>query len=386
MADKFAMDTMTALEKFNNDYSTQWDLGSNWSSVETDFEPFINKYLFPKINETSLIGYDLGNRFDWLNKEVEQIGQFSEEYVFLDIIPINMNLSKSAELMLKTNYPNMATKLYGSGVVKKTKFTINNNDARLNFSTLGDAVTYALGIYKKRVSDINVTEELETKGMLIDYALNHVDNVRTVSNLLDMSTAITNALLNLQNNTHKYNESKKASGGSLGRFTTQTKLEDVAILTTDAVKTYLLDTKLANTFQVAGIDFTSKIISFEDLGGVYRTTDNVTITEPSTIKVFRAFGDYQIEIGDIIPKDAILTFEDVETLDEFIGNIEEIKPDTDLFAYVFDIRKPRLRRNTKGMLKRPFENPEFDNTTHWLHYYQSKEVSPFYNSVVIKEG
>lgn len=386
MADKFAMDTMTALEKFNNDYSTQWDLGSNWSSVETDFETFINKYLFPKINETSLIGYDLGNRFDWLNKEVEQIGQFSEEYVFLDIIPINMNLSKSAELMLKTNYPNMATKLYGSGVVKKTKFTINNNDARLNFSTLGDAVTYALGIYKKRVSDINVTEELETKGMLIDYALNHVDNVRTVSNLLDMSTAITNALLNLQNNTHKYNESKKASGGSLGRFTTQTKLEDVAILTTDAVKTYLLDTKLANTFQVAGIDFTSKIISFEDLGGVYRTTDNVTITEPSTIKVFRAFGDYQIEIGDIIPKDAILTFEDVETLDEFIGNIEEIKPDTDLFAYVFDIRKPRLRRNTKGMLKRPFENPEFDNTTHWLHYYQSKEVSPFYNSVVIKEG
>lgn len=41
--------------------------------------------------------------------------------------------------MLKRNYPKMATKLYGQGVLKKTKFTLNNNDTRHNFLTLGDA-------------------------------------------------------------------------------------------------------------------------------------------------------------------------------------------------------------------------------------------------------
>src|SRR5699024_8699506 len=147
---------------------------------------------------------------------------------------------------------------------------------------------------------------------------------------------------------------------------------------------YLLDTKIANTFENKGIDFTVKIISFEDLGGVYKLNDTVTISDSETIAKFRAYGDYLIEIGDILPVDTVFTF-DISDLSEFDGKFVEVKPDSDLFAYVFDIRKLRLKRNTKGMLK-SFENPEFGNVNHWLHYYSKKQVSPFYNSVVIQEG
>ncbi len=55
---------------------------------------------------------------------------------------------------------------------KKQKFTLNDNDNRLNWQTLGDAISYAVRVYRKRISDINVSEESEIKAMLVDYALN----------------------------------------------------------------------------------------------------------------------------------------------------------------------------------------------------------------------
>src|SRR5690625_6179540 len=140
--------------------------------------------------------------------------------------------------MLKRNYPQIATKLYSQGVLKKTKFTLNNNDVRHNFLTLADATAYALGVYKKRISDINVSEELEIKGTLLDYALNHVEEKRTVASLDELFTKAFESILNIQNNSSKYNEAHKASGGALGRYTTVSRLEDTVILTNDLVKTY----------------------------------------------------------------------------------------------------------------------------------------------------
>ena len=377
--------TLSALEQYNHDYSKAWDLGTNWSSVEQNegaFETFINKYLFPKLNETALHNVALGNRFEWLAKEVDFVSQYSEEYVILDTVPVNMNLSKNEELMLKRNYPKMATKLYGPGVLKKTKFTLNNNDVRHNFLTLGDATRYALGVYQKRISDINVSEELEIKGLILDYALNQTKDIRTVASRDELFTAVFEGILNIQNNSTKYNEADTASGGAIGRYTTASTLKDVAILTTDAMKTYLLDTKLANTYQVEGLDVSDRIISFDDLGGIWKTTADVTITSQDTLDRFAAMGDYQIAMGDLIPEGAVLTF-DVSELTEFVGNVEEVKPDTDMFAYVFDVNKLRYRRNTKGMLKQPFYNGEFDEVTYWLHYHSFKSMSPFYNSILV---
>ena len=374
--------SISALEQYNHDHSASWDFGTNWSNVSTDFETFINKYLFPKLNETALHNVALGNRFEWLAKEIDFIGQYSEEYVILDTVPINMNLSKNEELMLKRNYPQMATKLYGQGVLKKTKFTLNNNDVRHNFLTLGDATRYALGVYKKRISDINVSEELEIKGTILDYALNHVNDVRNVASRDELFTEVFEAILNIQNNSAKYNEANTASGGAIGRYTTVSALKDVVILTNDSMKTYLLDTKLAGTYQVEGLDLSDRIISFDDLGGIWKVTADVEIAEQDTLDLFRSMGDYQIAMGDLIPEGAVLTF-DVSVTTEFSASVEEVKPNSDLFAYIFDVNKLRYRRTTKGMLKPPFYNGEFDEITYWLHYYSFKSMSPFYNSVLV---
>lgn len=394
MADKktdiptlIADSTKASLQDFNHDYGKQWTFGENWSNVNTMFETYVNKYLFPKINETLLIDIALGNRFNWLAKEQDFIGQYSEEYVIMDTIPIEMNLSKSEELMLKRNYPQMATRLYGSGIVKKQKFTLNNNDVRFNFQTLGDATNYALGVLRKKISDINVQEEKEIRAMMVDYAINQLQdsNRRTVSSKEDLTERVFEAILNMQNNSAKYNEVHKASGGSVGQYTTVSKLSDIAILTTDSLKSYLLDTKIANTFQMAGIDFTDHIISFDDLGGVYKTTKDVTLANEDTINYLRAFGDYQAMIGDVIPTGSVFTF-NVSDLKEFKGNIEEIKPQGELFAFIFDINALKYKRNTKGMLKEPFYNGEFDEVTHWIHYYSFKAISPFFNKILITEA
>lgn len=376
--------TRTALQNFNHDYSTKWTFGSNWTNVNTEFETFVNKYLFPKINETLLIDIELGNRFNWLAKEQKFIGQYSEEYVIMDTVPIAMNLGKQEELMLKRNYPRMATRLYGSGIVKKQKFTLNNNDARFNFQTLGDATNYALGVLRKKISDINVQEEKEIRAMIVDYAINQLSdsNIRYATSQEDLAGKIFEAVLNMQNNSAKYNEANKASGGSIGQYTTVSKLSDIAILTTDAMKTYLLDTKIANTFQASGMDFTDHVISFDDLGGVFKATEDITISEDDTIEFFRNYGDYQVQKGDIILQDDVFTF-DVSNQTEFEGKVEEIKPDGELFAFIFDVNALKYKRNTQGMLKEPFNNPEFDEVTHWLHYYSFKAVSPFFNKILI---
>ena len=383
MANPVTLSSVSALEQYNHDYSAGWDFGTNWTNIGVNkFETFINKYLFPKLNETSLHGVALGNRFEWLAKEIDFIAQYSEEYVILDTVPVNMNLSKNEELMLKRNYPRMATKLYSQGVLKKTKFTLNNNDVRHNFLTLGDATKYALGVYKKRISDINVSEEHEIKGTIIDYALNHTKEQRTASSRDELFTHVFEGILNIQNNSAKYNEADTASGGELGRFTTVSELKDVVILTNDSMKTFLLDTKLANTYQVEGLDLSERIISFDDLGGIWKLTEDVTIAEQATVERFRKMGDYQVVIGDIIPKDSVMTF-DITELTEFVGVVTELKPENELFAYVFDLNKLRYRRNTKGMLKPPFYNGEFDEITYWLHYYSFKSMSPFFNSILI---
>lgn len=382
MANEIGKSTLTALKQFNHDYSKQWTFGENWTNVNKDFETFINKYLFPKISETVLIQKALGNRFDWLAKEVDFVAQYSEEYVILDTLPVNMNLSKNSELMLKRNYPRMATKLYLQPILRKVKFTLNNNDVRLNFSTLKDATQYALGVYRKALSDINVAEEREIKAMIVDYALNQTKEKRTVSSREELFTAVFEGVLNIQNNSERYNEADKASGGTLGRYTTVSSLEDVVILTTDAMKTFLLDTKLANTYQVNGLDLSDRIISFDTLGGIYKVTEDVTVSSEDTITAFRQMGDYQIAIGDVIPKDSVFTF-DISKITELSTVTEELKPNNELFAYVFDVNKLRYRRNTKGMMKEPFYNSEFDEVTYWLHYASFKSMSPFFNSILV---
>ena len=380
MGNKLAEAVQASLITHNSETGHAWTFGTNWDNQGTEFETYVNKYLFPKLNETLIIESILGNRFNWLAKEVDFIGQYSEEYVILDSVPIELDLSKNAELMLKRNYPKMATKLYGQGILKKLKFTLNNNDTRLNFLTIGDAITYAVSVYRKKITDINVAEEAEMKAMLVDYGLNHVADTRTVTSIEELFETLSEAILNLQNNSAKHNEASTASGGALGRFTTNSKLSDMIIITTDKVKRYLLNTFLANTFHAEGIDLSKIIISFDDLGGAYRTTADIEVTQPILNKL-QLFGDYQVQVDEVIPKGYVFTYDVSDVITE---DLEEIKPESDLFAMVLDARAIRYKRYTKGMLKQPFYNGEFDEVTYWIHYYSFKAISPFYNKVVIQ--
>src|SRR5699024_5209886 len=219
-------------------------------------------------------------------------------------------------------------------------------------------------------------------GTVLDYALNHTKDKREIASRDELITAVYEGILNIQNNSSKYNEADTASGGAIGRYTTVSSLKDVVILTNDAIKVHLLDKKIADMFHVEGLDVSDRIISFDDLGGIWKLTEDVTISEDDTISKFRAMGDYQINKGDLIPEESVLTF-DISELTEFEGNVTELKPNTDLFAYIFDVNKLRYRRTTKGMLKPPFYNGEFDEITYWLHYYSFKSMSPFYNSILV---
>jgi hypothetical protein len=297
-----------------------------------------------------------------------------------------MNLSKNAELVLKRNYPRMITKLYSAGQKRKMKFTLNDNDVRLNWQTLADGVAYATAVYRKAISDINYNEELEVKAMLVDYANTQVEDVTEVQGMEELFDAMFEKMLDLQDSSALHHEASKASNGTLNRYTTKTALKDILILTTNKAKTYALNSRIANTFQANGIDMTKKIISFADLGGVYRLTEDVKITDSDSLQKLQAMGDYQTEVGDVILEGAVIPFDISETTD-FAGKVEEIVPDTDeagIWAYMFDVKKIRYKRDTSNMWKVPLNNPEFEEVTHWLHYYTQKNMSPFYNSAVFR--
>lgn len=383
-----------AITGFNVENGKKWSFGTNWDATGSDFETFTNKYLFPKLNETAIVNVALGNRFDWLAVETDFVGQYSEEYVILDTVPTELSLDKTTTLMLERNYPKIATKLYGSGIVRKMKFTLNDNIARQQFSTLGDAVSYAVNVYKKQISMINVAEEQEIKAMVMDYALHQVADTRetTADDFID---DLYTAMLNLQNNSSKHNEARKASGGTLASFTTQSQLKDLMIVTTDRQKVKILNSFIAQSFNAAGLDLTDHIISFEELGGAYRCKTRLVITEDNVLTALQNAGLYDFKSGDAFEVGQVYTtpnFAEIAKLHSQINDsnfnlyFEEIKPtDDELFTVILDARALRYKRYTKNMLKQPFYNGEFDEVTYWIHYYSMKSISPFYNKVVLKK-
>lgn len=374
-----------AITGFNVDNGQNWTFGTNWDATNSDFETFTNKYLFPKLNETAIVNVALGNRFDWLAVETDFIGQYSEEYVILDSVPVELALDQNATLMLERNYPNIATKLYGSGILKKLKFTLNDNIQRQQFATLGDAVSYAVNVYKKQISNINVEEEREIKGMLIDY----IDKIKSKRKLNSPSSSsyiyeVYNTVLNFQSNSSEYNEASTASGGTLGRFTTQTSLEDIMIITNDYRKVDILNSQIANVFNSSGLDITDHVLSFPTLNDVYKTKKDYTLITADVTKL-KALGNYTAKVGDIIPKGTVFTSkEEIQAISIPGSDYEPIIPSNDPYAtIIMDVKALRYKRYTKNMLKPPFYNGEFDEVTYWIHYYSMKAISPFYNKAII---
>lgn len=379
-----------ALSAYNATAGTDINFGDNWSTSGNlpKYQTFFNDFLFPKITATWNVNTILGNRFNRFAKEVATVGQLTEEYAILDSIPVNMDLSKDASLMLTRNYPRMATKLYNQGRIRKIKLTFSSLIS-FNYNTLGDATAFVINVFNKAISDINVFEEAEIKAMLVDYSLHQTKHIKPATTMAELYTNTMLAVRNFQSNSAKYNEVATASGGAVGRYTTTASLDNLMILTTNEVANYILNSQLAIMYHNAGLDLTDHIIDFDDLGGVYKTLADITITDANTVNAFRAMGDYQIAVGDKILAGSVFTW-DVTGLVEFTNPaspapavIAEIKPATEFYASVWDVRNIRYLRNSQGMHKPPFINSEFDETNHWLTWYSNKIVSPFYDKALI---
>lgn len=370
-----------ALREWNRSHNNgHWTWGKPYSSIGTEFQAFVINELLPKVVRTSAIDKQLGNRFNWLYKEVEFIGELEEEYVFKDIRPFDLDLSKGAEILLRRNYPQIISRYYHLGSVRKNKMTLNNNSIRKKFINLGQASRYAIGALNSIFNGFNVAEEKEVKGMTVDY-VNTVlldRNKRLVTSMSDLVHQLYVGIQNLQNNSDQYNEALPATGGLLGSYTTQTDLKDMIIITTDEVKVAMLNTEIANTFNSKGLDVMDHIISFDTLGGVWKTTADVTVTQPM-VNLFRAYGDYQSDVGDPIPSGAIFTFD----ISSVITQSEEIKPtgDEKMWAVLLDINSYNLKRSTQNMMKEPFKDGDNDEVTHHFHYHTSKAMSPFYSKL-----
>nr|DAW66232.1 MAG TPA: Major capsid protein [Caudoviricetes sp.] len=373
-----------SLQAYNLEKGKTYDFGTNWYNVSNDFNDYVSNYLFPKLNETTLVIKPLGNRFEFLAKEIENIGQYSEEYVILDSIPINLDLNKERTLMLETNYPKVANKIYGAGLHKKVKFTVDDTFARRNFSTLKDAIDFALGVYAKRISDINVQEEQEIKAILLKYAKEHTKAKRTVvshdvNGLIEQSYI---AILNMQNNSSKYNECEQIIDIP---YTTQSSLQDLLIITTDELKYKILDTKIAQTFNNEGLDITNHIISFDDFNDIIMVNKDTKVTQPM-VDFLRNLGDYQIKVNETIQQGTIFSLRCSDMQKNNFVKLSENFKQLELaenFVYIFDVNKLKYTRDTKNMLTKHF-NPEFKETNYWLHYYTKKTFSPFYNNILIE--
>lgn len=375
-----------SINQWNQTQGASWTKGTNWSNVGTDFETFVHKNLFPKLTETIQNLPKIGNPFQFLARERNIVGQYREEFAILDKVPTGINLNTDGELLLNPEYPKIKTRLYQNGFRRKLKFTIDlSGDITQNFLSLEDGIDYVIGEYVSSLNSINITEMREMFGGIVDYLHNNITSYqrKTVTSLDEAVTATYNLISSMQIPTSGYNEGMTAAGPSVGRLTRKTPLERMMIICSVNARTFLLNTQIANSFQIAGLDITDHIMAFPtidetpDMDGVYKITKKVTLATQTDVDFLKAMGMYNVRIGTVFNIGTVFTF-DIKTLTDFKGNFEQIglKDDNDIL--VIDTASIMYDQDTSNFV-RTFENPEIDGVSYYLKYTSTKNISPFTN-------
>lgn len=375
-----------SINQWNQTQGASWTLGTSWSNVGTDFETFVHKNLFPKLTETIQNLPKIGNPFQFLARQRNIVGQYREEFAILDKVPTGINLNTDGELLLNPEYPKIKTRLYQNGFRRKLKFTIDlSGDVLQNFSNLQDGVDYVIGEYVSSLNSINITEMREMFGGIVDYLHNNITSYqrKTVTSLDEAVTATYNTMSAMQIPTSGYNEGMTAAGPSVGRLTRKTPLDRMMIICSVNARTFLLNTQIANSFQIAGLDITDHIMAFPtidetpDMDGVYKITKKVTLATQTDVDFLKAMGMYNVRIGTVFNIGTVFTF-DIKTLTDFKGNFEQIglKDDNDIL--VIDTASIMYDQDTSNFV-RTFENPEIDGVSYYLKYTSTKNISPFTN-------
>lgn len=382
-----------SINQWNQTTGASWTLGTNWSSVDTDFETFVNKNYFPVVTEIFYNLPRIGNPFQWLAKQRTLTGQFRQEVATVDQIPTGINLNTDGELLLNPQYPKVKTRLYQNGFRRKLKFTIDlSGDITQNFITLEDGIDYVTAQYISSLNSIQITEYREMFGAIVDYTHNNLTKYqqRVVSSLDEAIDKTYELMKAMQRPSSAFNEGTLAAGPAVSRLTRQVPLDRIMILCSDRAATRILNTNIANTFQIAGLDITDHILNFptiEDtppMDGVYKVTENVIISDPETLAYLQAMGMYNTLNGTVFKEGAVFTF-DITGLKDFKGKYEQIglKDDSDII--LIDTASIMYFQDTSNMT-RTFENPEIDGVTYYIKYTSTKNISPYTSKAVITSG
>lgn len=385
-----------SINQWNQTQGASWTQGTNWDNIGTDFETFVNKNFFPKLTETIQNLPKIGNPFQFLAKNRVLVGQYREEFATLDKVPTGVNLNTDGALLLNPEYPKVKTRLYQNGFRRKLKFTIDlSGDIQQNFLNLRDGIDYVTGEYISSLNSINVTEMREMFGAIVDYMHNNLSTFQltTVTSLDEAITATFDTMGAMQTPTSGYNEGMSAAGPAIGRLTRKTPLNRLMIICSTSARTHILDTKIANTFQVAGLDITEHLLAFPTMDktpamdGVYKLTDTVTITESAddniSLDVLKAMGIYNARVGTIYKKGTVFTF-DIKNpkMKDFVGKFEQIglKDDNDII--IIDTASIMYEQDTSNFV-RTFDNPEIDGVSYFIKYTSTKNISPFTNKGLV---
>lgn len=359
-------------------------VGQNFSGLSEKMHgTFMFEYLLPKVGRTDLFQVKIQDRFIRYTKMLLNMAQFNEEYTMTDIVPTMLRSDANVMTNFTVNFPKMRTKFYNEGQVYQHRYSINPKD-RLKWSSVGDMLREQQAIHDNVISSFNMYNEDAKKATLIDYALRTIKDRTKVNNAEELVQAMLLKYLNLQSKSHKHNETDLAAGDEYTRKTTVSNGEDLLFITTDQIKLYILNSIIANTFQIAGIDITSQISSFEDLGGNYELTEAVTITDAETKKAFAGMGFIFDRENFTFPAKSKFNW-DVTGLTEFVGKTKEIKPKSEFWCAIYDVNALRFEMNRENGIR-----IQDDSVNGWsgiinitVSMMTNNNISPFPNKCVI---
>jgi hypothetical protein len=121
------------------------------------------------------------------------------------------------------------------------------------------------------------------------------------------------------------------------------------------------------------------------MGGVYEVTEDVVLNNVDTIQLFNNFGMLSQQIGAVVKKGNILTFDPSKKGTDFIldANFKEIKPSSETVAYVMDINSLIYHKNSQNFLGQATYNGINRGYTYFPRIYTKKAIRPSTNKVKI---
>jgi hypothetical protein len=408
MATKLSNKTLQAINltmsniNANNTSQGQITLGSNFSATGINIDSFLMDNFFPTLFATYNVTRKLNDRWTNATKSIsENRGAYTQEYVFADAMNVGLKFTDRGRIQFERNVPQTLTKIYGAGYYMHRVWTFDNTQIRQNMSTFAELLTYYGTAVEKILSDTAMQNEYVKTASILQYQPYAKDVTNTVTDDDSFVKAIYEKTLAMLEKSAAHNEAsaaqKMVTNPALAlRYTSMSDLEDIYILTSTKTKALLLNSYIANTFNAAGIDLLSHVISYDSFDIAVQLTDDVTLTADDVAAIKVLYQDIQPQIGDVVYKDSIFTFDTASMLQvpSFAGKLQTLSPFVadggtlakDYFAAILDVNALNFLVDFQNMFGEPQKIGGGIATQHFLNYYQNNYISVFENKAYITDG